>query len=69
MSESSVHTSVQTEVAGEVTGKSTERPAGTDQPPQPPRTNLFEAARDRLRRGDLGSIPVAVGLVLIAVVF
>jgi D-xylose transport system permease protein len=30
---------------------------------------LFDAARDRLRRGDLGSIPVAVGLVLIAIVF
>ena len=30
---------------------------------------LVDAARDRLRRGDLGSIPVAVGLVLIAIVF
>jgi D-xylose transport system permease protein len=30
---------------------------------------VLDAARDRLRRGDLGSIPVAVGLVLIAIVF
>ncbi|MFL6127202.1 sugar ABC transporter permease [Actinophytocola sp.] len=30
---------------------------------------LVSAARDRVRRGDLGSVPVAVGLVLIAVVF
>jgi D-xylose transport system permease protein len=31
--------------------------------------SLVGVARDRLRRGDLGSVPVAVGLVLIAVVF
>jgi D-xylose transport system permease protein len=30
---------------------------------------MLDAARDRLRRGDLGSIPVGVGLVLIAVIF
>ena len=30
---------------------------------------LVSTGRDRLRRGDLGSVPVAVGLVLIAVVF
>ena len=30
---------------------------------------LVAVARDRVRRGDLGSVPVAVGLVLIAVVF
>ncbi|MGI5132044.1 sugar ABC transporter permease [Pseudonocardia sp. CA-107938] len=38
-------------------------------PPAPPSSGLFDAARDRLRRGDLGSLPVAVGLVLIAIVF
>jgi D-xylose transport system permease protein len=37
--------------------------------PATPDHSLFDAARDRLRRGDLGSIPVAVGLVLIAIVF
>jgi D-xylose transport system permease protein len=37
--------------------------------PQAPGGGAFAAARDRLRRGDLGSIPVAVGLVLIAIVF
>ena len=31
--------------------------------------SLVGVARDRVRRGDLGSVPVAVGLVLIAVVF
>jgi len=31
--------------------------------------DLVGVARDRVRRGDLGSVPVAVGLVLIAVVF
>jgi D-xylose transport system permease protein len=30
---------------------------------------LVDVARNRVRRGDLGSVPVAVGLVLIAVVF
>src|SRR5690348_16467840 len=30
---------------------------------------LVEAAVDRVRRGDLGSLPVAVGLVLIAAIF
>jgi D-xylose transport system permease protein len=30
---------------------------------------LLGVARDRVRRGDLGSVPVAVGLVLIAIVF
>ena len=30
---------------------------------------LAAVARDRVRRGDLGSVPVAVGLVLIAIVF
>ena len=34
-----------------------------------PERGVLDAARDRLRRGDLGSIPVAVGLVLIAIVF
>jgi D-xylose transport system permease protein len=34
-----------------------------------PGRGVLDAARDRLRRGDLGSIPVAVGLVLIAIVF
>jgi D-xylose transport system permease protein len=37
--------------------------------PHPPGRGVLDAARDRLRRGDLGSIPVAVGLVLIAIVF
>ncbi len=37
--------------------------------PTAPDHRLLDAARDRLRRGDLGSIPVAVGLVLIAIVF
>jgi D-xylose transport system permease protein len=37
-------------------------------PPTPGR-GVLDAARDRVRRGDLGSIPVAVGLVLIAIVF
>jgi D-xylose transport system permease protein len=37
--------------------------------PQPPGRGVLDAGRDRLRRGDLGSIPVAVGLVLIAIVF
>jgi D-xylose transport system permease protein len=37
--------------------------------PGTPRSGVLDAARDRLRRGDLGSIPVAVGLVLIAIVF
>ena len=32
-------------------------------------SQLVDIARDRVRRGDLGSVPVAVGLVLIAVVF
>jgi D-xylose transport system permease protein len=32
-------------------------------------TPLFTAARDKVRRGDLGSAPVAVGLVIIAIVF
>jgi D-xylose transport system permease protein len=30
---------------------------------------VVSAAKDRVRRGDLGSVPVAVGLVLIAIVF
>ncbi|QYN39150.1 hypothetical protein K1T35_19300 [Pseudonocardia sp. DSM 110487] len=30
---------------------------------------VLDAARDRVRRGDLGSLPVAVGLILIAIVF
>ncbi|MBO0872071.1 MAG: hypothetical protein J2P19_01635, partial [Pseudonocardia sp.] len=38
-------------------------------PPETPRAGMLAAASDRLRRGDLGSMPVAVGLVLIAVVF
>jgi D-xylose transport system permease protein len=37
--------------------------------PGTPRSGVLDAARDRLHRGDLGSIPVAVGLVLIAIVF
>ena len=37
-------------------------------PPTPGR-GVLDAARDRMRRGDLGSLPVAVGLVLIAIVF
>jgi D-xylose transport system permease protein len=37
--------------------------------PHTPGRSVLDAARDRLRRGDLGSIPVAVGLVLIAIVF
>jgi D-xylose transport system permease protein len=37
--------------------------------PHTPGRGALDAARDRLRRGDLGSIPVAVGLVLIATVF
>jgi D-xylose transport system permease protein len=37
--------------------------------PHPPGRGVLDAARDRVRRGDLGSIPVAVGLVLIAIVF
>ncbi|MHA6622281.1 sugar ABC transporter permease [Pseudonocardia sp. DLS-67] len=37
--------------------------------PRAPGRGALDAARDRLRRGDLGSIPVAVGLVLIAIVF
>jgi D-xylose transport system permease protein len=32
-------------------------------------TQLVSVARDRVRRGDLGSAPVAVGLVIIAIVF
>ena len=32
-------------------------------------SGLVDVARDRVRRGDLGSVPVAVGLVLIAIVF
>ncbi|MEJ3655982.1 sugar ABC transporter permease [Actinomycetes bacterium KLBMP 9759] len=31
--------------------------------------SVLDTGRDRLRRGDLGSLPVAVGLVLIAIVF
>ncbi|WP_232666199.1 sugar ABC transporter permease [Pseudonocardia sp. TRM90224] len=31
--------------------------------------SVLDAGRDRLRRGDLGSLPVAVGIVLIAIVF
>jgi D-xylose transport system permease protein len=51
-------------------GQPPARPVGSPVPPPPtPRRGLFDAARDRLRRGDLGSLPVAVGLVLIAVVF
>jgi D-xylose transport system permease protein len=34
-----------------------------------PGRGVLDAARDRVRRGDLGSLPVAVGLVLIAIVF
>ena len=37
-------------------------------PPTPGR-GVLDAARDRVRRGDLGSLPVAVGLILIAIVF
>jgi D-xylose transport system permease protein len=37
--------------------------------PHTPGRGVLDAARDRVRRGDLGSIPVAVGLVLIAIVF
>lgn len=37
--------------------------------PRTPGRGVLDAARDRLRRGDLGSLPVAVGLVLIAIVF
>ncbi len=37
--------------------------------PHTPGRGALDAARDRLRRGDLGSIPVAIGLVLIAIVF
>jgi D-xylose transport system permease protein len=37
--------------------------------PRTPGRGVVDTARDRLRRGDLGSIPVAVGLVLIAIVF
>jgi D-xylose transport system permease protein len=37
--------------------------------PHTPGRGVLDAARDRLRRGDLGSLPVAVGLVLIAIVF
>jgi D-xylose transport system permease protein len=37
--------------------------------PDAPGRGVLAAARDRLRRGDLGSVPVAVGLVLIAIVF
>jgi D-xylose transport system permease protein len=32
-------------------------------------TPIVAAARDKIRRGDLGSVPVAVGLVIIAIVF
>ncbi|WP_211261221.1 sugar ABC transporter permease [Pseudonocardia acaciae] len=48
------------------------KPSVTPAPPPAetaPRPGLLEAARERLRRGDLGSVPVAVGLVLIAVIF
>jgi D-xylose transport system permease protein len=34
-----------------------------------PLRGLTDAAADRLRRGDVGSIPVAIGLIVIAVVF
>jgi D-xylose transport system permease protein len=50
-------------------------PTAVDAAPRPvtataPSTRrLLQAGRDRLRRGDLGSAPVAVGLVLIAVIF
>jgi D-xylose transport system permease protein len=37
--------------------------------PHTPGRGVLDAARDRVRRGDLGSIPVAVGLILIAIVF
>jgi D-xylose transport system permease protein len=37
--------------------------------PHTPGRGVLDAARDRLRRGDLGSVPVAVGLILIAIVF
>ncbi|WP_028937305.1 sugar ABC transporter permease [Pseudonocardia spinosispora] len=37
--------------------------------PVSPTPRILDSARDRLRRGDLGSLPVAVGLVAIAVVF
>ena len=47
----------------------TEAAAKVPTTPRQPGGGLFDAARDRLRRGDLGSIPVAVGLVLIAIVF
>jgi D-xylose transport system permease protein len=47
----------------------TEVAANVPTTPRQPGGGVFDAARDRLRRGDLGSIPVAVGLVLIAIVF
>ena len=54
-----------------VPGQSPAAPGRPPAPPVPsaPRRGVLDVATDRLRRGDLGSLPVAVGLVLIAVVF
>ncbi|MFC4949929.1 sugar ABC transporter permease [Pseudonocardia sp. GCM10023141] len=53
-----------TQIAGDTAAVSLSKPGGGG-----PGGGLVDAARDRLRRGDLGSIPVAVGLVAIAIVF
>jgi D-xylose transport system permease protein len=50
-------------------GMSAQTVDGTGARPTLSPTALLDAARDRVRRGELGSMPVAVGLVLIAAVF